>query len=1515
MKNRYKIIISNKKIYKEVEVPADVQKMTIGTGINCDVRLYKELFFEQFELTMRLIEGEWQLFCSDNVYISTGDVLKNAMKKLVHGDEFYIKYHDSEGDILKMSFTIDFGFEKNDYERAIDISSAGEVHIGGNEKCQIRLNSPYIGKDYFTISKKGNGYVLREHNTKYGVYVNGMKKTGDVAIHNTDFVAMAEFSFYIKGRFLYTSKNPNIAVNGLKMYDVSNSKSKHQYPHFNRTTRLRTVIPDEKVTVLDPNQAPAKPTGNIVMQLLPALIMLVVTILFRVVLSDTMSGGSFIWISLISMTLGIVTSTVSIIDSRKKYKKDVAERETTYRNYIDKKRAEIEEYRQKEKEILDNTYYSIDEEIQIVNDFTSELFEREVDDKDFLEVRLGTGLREAVRKVEYKKQEKYEGQDELTVIPERIAEEYKMIASSPITVDLKAKNAVGFVGNRSDLYGMLKNITIDISTRQYYKDVNLFYILSDEYQDDFKWLRFLPHVQNEALGIRNIVCDGDSKNILFEYLYKELTRRSSDPKLSYTKLVVFVYNDLGLKRHPISRFIEQAKELDVTFIFFDEHRDYMPSVCDDVIELSDAENGKVILAENSLVESPFVYKAIDTKSAERIAVKLAPVYCDEVSLEGTLTKNITMFEMLNILNADDIDLEHNWRTSMVYKSLAAPLGVKAKGQIVNLDLNEKKHGPHGLVAGTTGSGKSEILQSYILSMATLFHPYEVGFVIIDFKGGGMVNQFKDLPHLTGAITNIDGREINRSLLSIKAELKKRQAIFAEYGVNHVDSYIKLFKKGEAKIPLPHLILIVDEFAELKMDQPEFMKELISAARIGRSLGIHLILATQKPSGVVDAQIWSNSKFKLCLKVQNKEDSNEVLKTPLAAEIKEPGRAYLQVGNNEIFDLFQSAYSGGPASAEDVATVKKFDINRVSLSGRKTTIYSQRPEKTGDERETQLDAIVKHVAKYCKEKNIERLPGICLPPLAEVYNYSHAKPMQSEDNSFCIPMGIFDDPNTQRQDQVFLNVSENNTFILGSSQFGKTSMLQTIIRGLAQQYTPDDVNIYILDFASMALKVFDSLKHVGGVLVPGEDDKIKLFFKMMTKEVKQRKERFSQIGITSYQSYREAGYKDLPQIVILLDNMVAFRELCDAYDEVLLNLCREGVAVGISINVTAQQVSGIGYKYLSAFGNKYGLTCNDKSEYGSLYDRCRMEPKNVPGRSLVSIDKVIYEFQTYLGFEGEKEIQRVEAIKKFIDQRNAECGDSCARRIPEVPATLTGKYMIQSFGKPAKTDYYVGIDFDTVEPVSISTMKDTYIAISGKENAGRSNYIKYLFSCMQKDIFNCPVEAYVIDNFEQKLSSIRDYPFVEKYTTDASEFELMVERFEAKMEKRMAMCAENGVSALEDEPLLVMVVNNAGVYDASKITKDTCNIWKNIVKSSRGTKVLLIMAAVENASVGISASEILKYIKENKNLLFFDELANIKLTDVPAAVQRQFKQSLEQGDAFYVTTAGVMRVRTPLCEEE
>lgn len=220
----------------------------------------------------------------------------------------------------------------------------------------------------------------------------------------------------------------------------------------------------------------------------------------------------------------------------------------------------------------------------------------------------------------------------------------------------------------------------------------------------------------------------------------------------------------------------------------------------------------------------------------------------------------------------------------------------------------------------------------MLSLAINFSPDDIGYFIIDYKGGGMAGLFDGLPHMIGSISNLSGSQVRRAMVSIKSENRRRQRIFSENNVNNINLYTRLYKNGEAGIPIPHMFIIIDEFAELKREEPEFMKELISVAQVGRSLGVHLILATQKPSGTVDDNIWSNAKFRLCLRVQDKQDSNDMLHKPDAAYITQAGRGYLQVGNDEVYELFQSGYSGA-AYDEEGENVKTEIASMLSLTGK------------------------------------------------------------------------------------------------------------------------------------------------------------------------------------------------------------------------------------------------------------------------------------------------------------------------------------------------------------------------------------------------------------------------------------------------------------------------------------------------------------------------------------------------------------------------------------------------------
>lgn len=1522
MEKAYKAIIANKQIYKEVRLSHEMDRVTVGNANDCDVRFRRESFFSEFVITFENSEGGWSIQSDENVYLSSDGVMKLVSKTLSHGDDLTVKYQASNRDVFKVSFMLDFDVETRIFDRGINIHNCGEITIGRDKNCNIIVDDELLGKDVISLKLKGDGLWIYDNRAKYGAYVNGQIIHESSLLQDYDFFSVIGYTFYYRDSKLYTSSHDKLTINGLSYFDISEQESHMRYPKFHRNTRIQYQIPQGEVEILPPEAKPQKKQKNLAMTLFPAIVTLLMLVLFRGVMGSG-SGGMFVLYSAGTMALGIVMSVVTYFGEDKAYKKAVKKREEDYLAYIAAKEGEIQKLRKHELSIRRKIHLSLEDDVALVEGFQKRLFEKDCGDVDFLDVYLGVGKAQAQCRTKYEKQKAIVSEDAFLDIPEQIAEKYRYIEDAPQMSNMRDAAGVGVVGPRALLKNMLENMTLDICARHFYNDVKLFFILDEDYSGRMSWIRWLPHVRNERLRVRNIVCDEESRNALLEHLYAELSSRETTAEgeegkeKAFQHFVVFVFNAEGLYKHPISKYIEKANELHFTFVFFEEHEEFLPKGCTEIIRLDNGTGfGNRLHSLDGESVSSFRYPCLAEGVLERLAVKLGAVCVDEVNLESELTKNITLFQLLDIAVASDLDLDKRWSESMVYRSMAAPLGVKKKGEVVKLDISDKAdaHGPHGLVAGTTGSGKSEILQSYVLSMASLFHPYDVGFLIIDFKGGGMANQFKELPHLMGVITNIDGREVDRSLLFIKAELIRRQELFSVSGVNHINDYIKMYKNGELSQPLPHLIMIVDEFAELKAEYPDFMKEIISAARIGRTLGIHLILATQKPSGVVDNQIWSNSKFKLCLKVQTKEDSNEMLKTPLAAEIVEPGRAYFQVGNNEIFELFQSAYSGAKALELSGVEQREFELCEVSLWGKRKVVYTNRSERQSENDKNQLQALVEYMAEHCERNHIARLPGICLPPLMDVLYLSQIKRRAVDAaNGIVVPIGVYDDPEQQMQADLYLDLSESNTYIIGSSQTGKTTLLQTIAYSLLDLYTPEEVNLYIVDAGNMAMKVFEGANHVGGVALAAEEEKVENLFKMLADIENDRKGTFARKGIGTFRAYIEAGFTDLPQIIVMIDNISVFREQFSHLDEALLHLSREGNSVGINLAVTGNQTNSVGYKALANYGSRIAYSCNDKGEFGNLFGRCRMEPKETQGRALILKDKRPLEFHTALCAEGAKEIERVENIRRFVEQIQGRYPGRVAMEIPVVPDVASQRQLFEAHRELLREPYVlpVGIDYATVAYESINFSSVGFFAILGRERSGRTNFVRLLLTSIQKTVMTNRTEAYVFDGAERQLAFARDLGFVQKYTIDSADAAVMLDEICETLRARQELYneAENPAELMARLPLLLVVIENGQLMSAIYSNKELAELVLPMLRQYRSMKVCVVFSNVENAPVAFNSGEVLKVIKENKKAVVFDDFTNIKLFETTIRQQKEHAKPVRQGDAYLFMGNALKKLRT------
>ena len=1123
------------------------------------------------------------------------------------------------------------------------------------------------------------------------------------------------------------------------------------YPEYHRSPRIIYRSSEDKILINPPGAEPQKPSDELLKLIMPPLIMVGVTLLITIF----QPRGLYIIATVSMSVVSVIFSVQGFFKNRKKYKEDKKERVELYHLYLKDKAKDLEQLSRKQREGMFYHFPAIEDLTKMVKRYDSRIYEKTPLHFDFLAYRLGLGKVPTSYELKYGQEERSGKKDALEEEGYALFQAHQKIDNLPIVASLN-RGPVGYVGPRPIVLEQLQLLVAQLAVFHSYHDLTIIPIIPEEEKESWDWMRWLPHATLQDMNVRSFVYNQRTRDQVLNSLNQILKLRkaqkeeekANDTKIFHPHYVVLITDETLILDHVIMEFFrEDPTELGCSIIYVADVLSSLSENIQTVISIKDRNQGQLLLQEGVLRELDFQLDHFpEGYDKEAISRGLAPLKHIQ-QLKSSIPDSVTFLEMYQAETFNDLKVLSRWESHAPYQSLAVPIGLRGKDDLVYLNLHEKAHGPHGLIAGTTGSGKSETIQSYILSLAVNFHPHDVAFLLIDYKGGGMANLFKDLPHLLGTITNLDGAQSMRALASINAEIHRRERLFGQYGVNHINQYQKKFKLGEATEPLPHLFLISDEFAELKVNQPDFIKELVSIARVGRSLGVHLILATQKPSGVVDDQIWSNSRFKLALKVADRGDSMEMLRTADAAEITQTGRAYLQVGNNEVYELFQTAWSGADYQPEkDQLGIEDHTIYLINELGQYEVLNQDLSgldmAEEIKEVPTELDVIVQEINHLHQQEGIAAVAQPWLPPLKEritLDELDKVVPIEAwqKRTAPSVLIGVADIPQAQKQEAVAIDLSKDGNILLyGSPGTGKTTFLQTAAMDLARKQSPENLTMYLLDFGTNGLAPLSQLPHVADSLLLDQTEKIQKFIRIINRELDRRKKLLSEHGVGTIALYREVTGKQEPTMVILMDSYESMKD--EPYEtdlfKLFMRISREGLSIGVHLIITASRQNNLRAQLYSNFKHQLTLPQNDISEVRGIVGATPLAAtmEDIKGRALMKRDEVDV-IQFALPVAGDNDIQIINNLRDQVQSFKEMWTGYTPAGIPMVPdelteATFYGREDVAALLDEGKVP--LGLDLETVEPVTWDPDLSNLLYLTSKESQ-MTNLLKQLIQYGQK----------------------------------------------------------------------------------------------------------------------------------------------------------------------------------------
>ena len=1313
----------------------------------------------------------------------------------------------------------------------------------GSGRCDIQCNHPMICERELELRKEGDAIHFRAGSENSEVYLNyTWTKNGILApCSHLDLFGMRLIT--IDGMIALTSHGIPLQVTD-QLHQVFPQRTetkgsvcnRHMLPDtiksYNRSPRITKPEEQEEINIELPPAPIEKEETPLVLSIGSSAFMSISSVMMamnslsnaqatnaplRTVLPTVfMAGGMFFGSLLMPMITRKYASKVAV---RKE-----EERKTKYRAYLDRAEKRLLAIAEKEKKELLETYPEpavlLDEVVNYKDALWTTLWTNMPFHSDFLNLRLGTSRLEPSVNVNYPKQAFSVDEDELRDDLEQMRKRSHSAERMPLMLSLRKAGIIGVIANFEERMDYLKGLLIQLCAHHSYKEMKLVFIYDKAEEEAWEFARWLPHVWNDNGEFRAIGTDRDAMRNISAYIDAicPINDRADDSE--QLCVVVVSSNYLQEQCYALTERMKHISRTNMCVIAMAAEENDLPKECNSVIALQGSRGALYQDIGQMNLPVTFDLDPVPSDKIRSFSSNLSNIHLSDSQNDGKLVNMITFFDMLRCGNVEQINAPERWKNANPVKTLAAPVGIDKYGALMFLDIHQNAHGPHGLIAGMTGSGKSEFIISYLLSMAINYSPLELGFILIDYKGGGMSDTLSGLPHVLGVIDNLSGSlGIRRALTSIKSEVMRRQVLFKEIGekkhVSNLDiyKYQAMYRNGEIDQPLQHLILVSDEFAELKEQESDFMDDIISIARIGRSLGVHLILATQKPTGVVSPQIASNARFHVCLKVQDRSDSMEMLGRPEAALLTKTGRFYLQVGFNEVFTLGQSAWSGAVLIPKP-RYVEEPDTSFEMLNDLGETVATSRPTGVLKSKEhvKQVDAIVKYLSETAKR--LDMVPNkIWLPVLKPYVTLDDIdvefKPTYRRYQLDPV-IGIVDNPKSQRQYPLQLDfVGKGNTIVYGFVGAGKQTVLNAIIYSLCKHHTADEVNIYCLDFASETCKMFDSMPQMGDVIVAGEDEKVANFISMMSDEMDSRRKALSTFG-GSMDLYREEKNVRMPNILVVVSNYTGFSEMYNDLEDDMYRLIREGNRFGIYFIITCLSTTGIRYRLTQNFKQVLCLQMTDKMDYSNVLGKTdSLEPMERIGSGILA-DEGIVEFQT--GFIFPENVQdsfkRMKAIS--AEQALAWKGER-APRVPILPEHVSIRDLSDTTPAIRMSSVPIGVDKESMG-ICYYNFADNYLNLLLYSSFPEIPLFQLLGEMLCS---NERRQVYMIDAGNQLEHGIHPPYRLAKNTAEAIDIVSELFDLNVKRHNETKEADEAGIKRPEYPEVVIMIADLKGLFDRLK----------------------------------------------------------------------------------------------------